>query len=207
MFRRILCVLVLGVFVSTTGCDDGDTGGKTYTDGPGAYPDSGGMSLVDGPSGTPNDSGVTPGTEGGSTQDGTTPPPPQKDTGTPPPPKKDTGAPPPPPPPAYGKVCTANTDCASNELCVKLASDGYSKSGPPPPKGMCLKKCTNTMAPCSTSATHYYACISAYTWDLGSVKACAVACSFQGKTYKCPTNTYCTRSIGGFMKVCTPYSK
>ena len=138
------------------------------------------------------------------------PPPPKKDTGTSPPPKKDTGTPPPKkdtgvPPSVYGKICTAASDCAANELCVKLASDSYSKSNPPPPKGMCLKKCTNTMSVCSSSATHYYPCIGASTWDLGSIKVCAVACMFQGKTYSCPANTYCSRSFGSFMKICTPY--
>jgi hypothetical protein len=155
--------------------------------------------LVDstGPSGdgtVPNpvtDSGTIPPTDGAG------PPPPEKDSGTP------------PPPPAYGKICTANSECATNEICVKLASDSYPKTNPPPPKGMCLKKCSNPNAPCSSSASHFYPCIGASTWDLGAIQVCAIACSSSlggsTKTYPCPTGTYCTRSFGGMMKICTPY--
>lgn len=114
----------------------------------------------------------------------------------------------PPGPSAYGQVCTDTAQCGANELCVKLASDSYSKTGPPPPKGMCLKKCTNTTVPCSSSATHFYPCIGASTWDLGALTVCAIACYTNfgtAKTYACPAGTFCSRSIGSVMKVCTPY--
>jgi len=134
---------------------------------------------------------------------------PKLDTGTPP--TADLGTKPDDAaaPPAYGKICTSSSQCAQGEVCVKLASDGYSRSNPPPPKGLCLKSCTNTNAPCSSSSTHYYPCIGATTWDLGSLKVCAIACYTNlgggAKTYPCPSGSFCTRSFGTFMKVCTPY--
>jgi hypothetical protein len=201
MSSRVLAVLAVLCVGAAMGCDD-DGGGQVPAD---FTPGPGGDGQVPGGEGqVPADFTPGPGGDGQVPADFT--PGPGGDGQVPadftPGPGADAGA------GVYGKICTDSTQCGANELCVKLASDSYSKTGPPPPKGLCLKKCTNTTAPCSSSATHFHPCIGASTWDLGALTVCAIACYTNfgtAKTYACPPSTYCSRSIGSVMKVCTPY--
>jgi hypothetical protein len=128
-------------------------------------------------------------------------------------PQKDAqaGPPPSPPPPAPQKVktCKQMKDCASGEVCLKLASD--MNRGTQPKVGLCQKRCTNTDAPCSPpTSTEYHPCTSHYTSESGRTKACTIACEtrfpWDGgkvKTYPCPQGTSCNRTQI-IMKVCTP---
>jgi hypothetical protein len=103
-------------------------------------------------------------------------------------------APLPPVKSGLGTICTGT--CPAGEVCLFMEENAT--------RGICLRKCNSSYAPCSVPDPKYYSeCRTYWNTDIGEIQVCMIFCQFGDSTYQCPNQTdYKCKAYGSNLAAC-----